>query len=176
MGSGKDIVITAYGHDKIIDKIAVSAFDKSIALYYGYSDDSNAEKYCTTINNLELNGNSWVFARMISENMPYTLDTFSPSRLFDIILKLGNRCIQRILKELHSQEIAIAFKSGDETIQEKIFSNMSKRAVQMVKEDMEYMGPHRKIDVIKTQEKILNLIYHLEQIGEIVTFSQEKMI
>ena len=173
MDSRKDIVITVYGHEKIVDKFAISAFDKSIDEFARndfYIGNSNAETYCDIINSLELNGNSWVFAKMISKNtlyQPYTLDTFLPLR-FDIILKLDDRSIQRMLRELKFKEIAMALKGENETIREKIFSNISKRAAQMLKEDIECMGLVRKIDIIKTQEKILNIIYHLEKIGEIV--------
>jgi hypothetical protein len=83
MGNGRDIVITAYGHDRKIDKIAVSAFDSALN-HYGDSDDSNARTYCDTINNLELNGKSWVFAKIVPENAPFSPDAFVPLK-FDII-------------------------------------------------------------------------------------------
>jgi flagellar motor switch protein FliG len=166
MGCGKNIVITAYGHDKIIDKIAASSFDCSDHPD-GYRDDSNAETYRDTINSLELSGDSWVFAKIVSENIQYSLDVFLPFK-FDMFLKLDDRAIQKILREADSRDIAIALKDGNENIQERIFSNMSKRAARMIKEDMEYMGPVRLKDVRKSQEKIINIIRRLEEFGEIV--------
>jgi flagellar motor switch protein FliG len=53
-------------------------------------------------------------------------------------------------------------------VQDKIFRNMSKRAAQMLKEDMEFMGPVRLKDVEEAQQKIVAIIRHLEDIGEIV--------
>jgi flagellar motor switch protein FliG len=73
-----------------------------------------------------------------------------------------------VLRKLSIKEIAIALKSVKETIQEKIFINMSKRAVQMLKEDMLYMGPVRSKDVEECQQKIIDIICHLAQIGEII--------
>jgi hypothetical protein len=172
MSNGTTTVITVYGHNKTIDKIAVSQFDKSEGdgySYgcYGYSNNSNAGIYCGTINRLKLEGDSWVFAKIISENTQYTLDAFLPLK-FDMILNLDDRAIQKILGKVDFREIAEALKEKNEAIQEKIFNNMSKRAVQMIKEDMEYMGSIRITDVKKAQEKIINIIRCLEQTGEII--------
>jgi flagellar motor switch protein FliG len=67
-----------------------------------------------------------------------------------------------------SQELAKALKSVDSEVQDKIFKNMSKRAASMLKEDMEYMGPVRLKDVEEAQQKIVSIIRHLEDTGEIV--------
>jgi hypothetical protein len=167
MSNEKSTVITVYGHNKVIDKIAVSLFDKSKGDYYSPSDESNAKTYCGTINGLKLEGESWVFAKIVSENTQYALDAFLPVK-FDIILNLDDRAIQKILREVDSQELAKALKERNEMVQEKIFKNMSKRAVQMLKEDMDLMGPVRITDVKETQEKIVSIICHLEQTGEII--------
>jgi hypothetical protein len=167
MSNEKSTVITVYGHNKVIDKIAVSLFDKSKDSYYVHSDDSNAKTYCDTINGLKLEGDSWIFAKIVSENTQYTLDAFLPLK-FDIILSLDDKAIQKILREVDEQEIAKALKGSNEMVQEKIFNNMSKRAAQMLKEDIDYIGPVRIIDVKKAQEKIINIIHCLEQAGEIV--------
>jgi hypothetical protein len=166
MGDGRDLVITIYGHDKTIDKIAVSAFDKPESFFRGYGE-SDALTYCNTLNNLELNGNSWVFARNVSENAPYTLDLLLPLN-FDIFLKLDDKAIQKVLREVDTNCIAKALKSVKETVQVRIFSNITERAAQMMKEDMEYMGPVRDIDVKESQEKMLNALRRLEETGEIV--------
>jgi flagellar motor switch protein FliG len=163
MGNEKSNVITVYGHNKTIDRIAVSLFDRS-----GNShDDTNATTYCDTINTLELKGDLWIYARIVSENTQYSLDTFLPLNFSDIIMKLDNPAIQRILREVDSQELVKALKGENEAVKEKIFNNMTKRAAQMLKEDMECMGPIRTIDVKENQEKILSLIKFFEQCGEI---------
>ena len=172
MAIGKSVVITTYGHEKAIDRIAVSLFDKSESGYYGYNNESNAQTYCDTINSLELKGDSWIFAKIISENTQFSLDEFLPMT-FGLILKLDDKSIQKVMREVDSQELAKALKGESEAIQEKIFRNMSKNAAQMLKEDMEYMGPARIKDVKAAQEKIQNVIRHLEQTGEIViSYSQ----
>jgi len=172
MAGKKSIVITAYGHEKTIDKIAVSLFDKSDT---GYSRDSNARTYCETINKLELKDNSWVIAKIVEENTLFPLGIF-PTSCLAVLLELDNLSIQRLLKELdfkeqNSQDIAKALKGERAAIQDRIFSNLPKKAAVMLKEDMEYMGPVQIEQVKEAQEKILNVIRALEQSGEIVNGS-----
>jgi flagellar motor switch protein FliG len=167
MGNGKSIVITAYGHKRTIDKIAVSLFDGSCDCYH-YNNESNAKTYCDAINNFELKEESWVFARIVSENVQYSLDAFLPLTFNKTIKALDDRAIQKVLREAGTQEIAVALKGEDEATVEKIFNNMSNRAVKMLKDDMVYMGPVRLCDVKRSQERIVNIIRRLEETGEIV--------
>src|SRR5208337_4372527 len=73
-----------------------------------------------------------------------------------------------VLLDVDGQEIAKALKGVDSEVQEKIFKNMSKRAATMLKEDMEFMGPVRIKDVEEAQQKIVSIIRHLEETGEII--------
>jgi len=170
MGQGKDIVITVYGHKDVIDNIAVSLFDKSEFDhygYYGYYAESNANKYCNTLNKLKLEGESWVLAKNVSENAPYSLNVFYPVK-FDMILALDDRSLQRVLRAVNSLDLARAVKGEKDTVKEKVFRNMSPRTAQTLKEDMELMGPPGILDVKESQERIAQVIRHLEQTGEIV--------
>ncbi|MDR2768649.1 MAG: flagellar motor switch protein FliG [Treponema sp.] len=88
--------------------------------------------------------------------------------VFEDIVMLDDRAIQKVMREVDSQELAKALKSVDTEVQDKIFRNMSKRAASMLKEDMEYMGPIRLKDVEEAQQKIVSIIRHLEDTGEIV--------
>ena len=88
--------------------------------------------------------------------------------VFEDIVMLDDRAIQRVLREVDSQELAKALKSVDTEVQDKIFRNMSKRAASMLKEDMEFMGPVRLKDVEESQQKVVSIIRRLEDSGEIV--------
>jgi flagellar motor switch protein FliG len=88
--------------------------------------------------------------------------------VFEDIVMLDDRAIQKVMREVDSQELAKALKSVDSEVQDKIFKNMSKRAAGMLKEDMEYMGPVRLKDVEEAQQKVVSIIRHLEDTGEIV--------
>jgi flagellar motor switch protein FliG len=163
MSNNKTMVITAYGHDRSIDQIAVSAFDSPD----GYTS-TDAKTYCDTTNRLELQGSSWVFAKIVSSNTEYALDDFLPLKFDVLFLKLHDRSIQTVLREIDTTELSKALSGAAEPIQEKIFRNMSKRAVQMLKEDIEVMGPVGLRDVEAAREKILNIIRRLAECGEIV--------
>ncbi|MDR1467798.1 MAG: flagellar motor switch protein FliG [Spirochaetaceae bacterium] len=88
--------------------------------------------------------------------------------VFEDIVMLDDRSIQKVMREVDTQELSKALKSVDAEVQDKIYRNMSKRAAQMLKEDMEFMGPVRLKDVEEAQQKIVAIIRHLEDIGEIV--------
>ena len=88
--------------------------------------------------------------------------------VFDDIVTLDNRSIQRFLREIENNELALALKGASGEVQKVIFSNMSKRLAEMIEEDMEFMGPVRLRDVEESQQKIVNIIRKLEDAGEIV--------
>ncbi len=88
--------------------------------------------------------------------------------VFEDILLLDDRAIQRVLRDVATDDLTVAMKSTNEQVQNAIFNNMSKRLVVMIKEDMEFMGPVRMKDVEEAQQKIVNIIRKLEDAGEII--------
>ncbi len=88
--------------------------------------------------------------------------------VFEDILALDDRTIQRVLRDVQNDELAIALKGSNEDVQAAIFNNLSKRLAAMIKEDMDFMGPVRMKDVEEAQQKIVNIIRKLEDTGEIV--------
>lgn len=88
--------------------------------------------------------------------------------VFEDIVTLDNRSIQRIIREIDNSQWAIALKGASEEVKEVIFSNMSKRLVEMIKEDIEFMGPVRLRDIEDAQQNIVNVIRKLEEDGEII--------
>jgi flagellar motor switch protein FliG len=88
--------------------------------------------------------------------------------VFEDIVLLDDRAIQKVLREVDTNELAKALKAVDSEVQDKIYRNMSKRAASLLKEDMEYMGPVRLKDVEESQQKIVSIIRKLEEQGEIV--------
>ena len=88
--------------------------------------------------------------------------------VFEDIVLLGDKDIQKVLREIDSTEMAKALKGVNSELQEKIFKNMSKRAASVLKEDMEYMGPVRVKDVEEAQQKIVGIIRRLEDNGDVV--------
>ncbi|MBR1478132.1 MAG: flagellar motor switch protein FliG [Lachnospiraceae bacterium] len=88
--------------------------------------------------------------------------------VFEDILLLDDRAIQRVLREVENSDLGIALKGSNEQVQNAIFKNLSSRLAVMIKEDMEFMGPVRMKDVEEAQQKIVNIIRKLEDAGEIV--------
>jgi len=88
--------------------------------------------------------------------------------VFEDIAKLSNQAIQRTLKEINNQDLAVALKMATEDVNKVIFANISKRLAEMIRDDMEVMGPVRVRDVEEAQQKIVNLIRRLEDSGEII--------
>ncbi|MFA7534119.1 MAG: flagellar motor switch protein FliG [Tissierellaceae bacterium] len=89
--------------------------------------------------------------------------------VFEDITILDNRSIQRIIREIDNSQWAIALKGASEDVKELIFANMSKRLVEMIKEDIEFMGPVRIRDIEDAQQNVVNVIRKLEEEGEIIT-------
>jgi flagellar motor switch protein FliG len=87
---------------------------------------------------------------------------------FDDLLKVDDRGIQLLLKEISSEDLTMALKGASEAVKEKIFSNMSERARNMLKEDIEALGPVRVSDVEKAQQRIAMVAKKLESEGKIV--------
>ncbi|MDW8003076.1 MAG: flagellar motor switch protein FliG [Deltaproteobacteria bacterium] len=87
---------------------------------------------------------------------------------FEDLLKIDDRGIQVLLKEISSEDLTIALKGASETIKDKIFSNMSERARAMLKEDIEALGPIRVSEVEKAQQRIAMVAKKLESEGKIV--------
>lgn len=87
--------------------------------------------------------------------------------VFEDIIQLDDRAIQAILKEIDIKELGMALKGVSEEVQQKIFGNMSERAMGMLKEDMEFMGPVKLRIVEESQQKIVATIRRLEDSGDI---------
>ncbi|MBR6395825.1 MAG: flagellar motor switch protein FliG [Lachnospiraceae bacterium] len=88
--------------------------------------------------------------------------------VFEDILSLDDKSIQRVLREVDNNDLAVALKSANEDVQNAIFNNLSKRLATMIREDMEFMGPVRLKDVEEAQQKIFNIIRKLEDSAEII--------
>lgn len=88
--------------------------------------------------------------------------------VFEDIINLDNTAIQRFIREVENNTLGVALKGATEDVADLIFSNMSKRMAEMIREDMEFMGPVRLRDVEEAQQSIVNVIRRLEESGEII--------
>ncbi|NLJ73548.1 MAG: flagellar motor switch protein FliG [Firmicutes bacterium] len=88
--------------------------------------------------------------------------------VFEDIISLDDRSIQKVLREVESKDLALALKTASEEVSSRLYKNMSKRAGEMLKEDIEFMGPVRLRDIEEAQQKIVSTIRRLEEAGEII--------
>jgi len=88
--------------------------------------------------------------------------------VFEDIKLVNDKGIQAVLKEIENDELSLALKTASEQLQQKIFTNMSERAAQMVAEDMEFMGPVRVSDVEAAQQRIVDIVRRLEESGDVM--------
>jgi flagellar motor switch protein FliG len=94
--------------------------------------------------------------------------------VFDDLENIDDRGIQLILKELSTEDLALALKTASEGLKEKIFKNMSQRAVQILKEEMETRGPVKVSDVEKAQQNIVRIARKLDEEGKIIIAGRGK--
>ena len=115
--------------------------------------------------------------RATEKNIIETMEVQEPSlaeevkkRLFvfeDVVL-IDDRSLQRLMKEIDMKDLSISLKGVTDEVKEKFYKNMSKRAAEMLKEEMAYMGPVRIRDVDQAQQRIVAVVKKLEGRGEIV--------
>jgi len=88
--------------------------------------------------------------------------------VFEDIITLDDRSIRRILQEVDMKDLALALKGANDEVSQKIYTNVSQRAGERLKEDLELLGPVRVRDVEAKQQNIVQVIRRLDEIGEIV--------
>jgi flagellar motor switch protein FliG len=88
--------------------------------------------------------------------------------VFEDIILVDDRGVQKLLRKVETMELAIALKAASEEVREKVFKNMSERAGEMLKEEIEDMGPVRMKEVTDAQQNITNIIQEMETKGELI--------
>ena len=87
--------------------------------------------------------------------------------IFENLLQLSDKDMQRMLREIETEYLVLALKGSEESMRARFFNNMSRRAAEMLKEDIEFRGPVRLSEVETAQKEILNLAARLAEEGEI---------
>ncbi|MFQ5653201.1 MAG: flagellar motor switch protein FliG, partial [Planctomycetota bacterium] len=88
--------------------------------------------------------------------------------VFEDLIMVDDRGMQNVLKEVENKDLALALKLASDELKEKIFRNMSKRASEMIREEIEYMGPVRISDVEAAQQGVVEIVRRLEEAGDVV--------
>jgi flagellar motor switch protein FliG len=105
----------------------------------------------------------------IEENDPDLADEIKQMMfVFEDIVLVDDKGLQKVLRSVESQELAVALKAASEEVQQKIFKNMSERAAEILKEEMEVSGAVRMKDVTDAQQKITRIVQEMERKGELI--------
>ncbi len=133
-----------------------------------YTSAGGIDAIVEVLNNVD-RGTEKIIIEALEEEDPELAEEIKKRMfVFEDIVLLDDRSIQKVLREVDSQDLAKALKGVDAEVQEKIFRNMSKRASSLLREDMDFMGPIRLRDVEEAQQKIVNIIRKLEEAGDII--------
>jgi flagellar motor switch protein FliG len=94
--------------------------------------------------------------------------------VFDDILKLSDKDMQNVLKNVETGQWALALKKSSEELKNKVFGNLSSRAADMLREEMEYLGPTKLSEVERVQQQIVDIVRRLEDAGEVTLHTDDE--
>lgn len=120
-----------------------------------------------------------ILAGIAKENPDLASEIKNLMFVFEDIINLDDRSIQKVLREVDNKELAMSLKASSEELKAKILSNMSRRAAEMIEEELQYMGPVRLREVEEIQQRVIDIIRRLEDEGQIVVASgsaEEQMV
>lgn len=133
-----------------------------------FSIVGGVETLAELLNRVDRSTERSILDSLEDENMELAQEVKKLMFVFEDLVLLDNRAMQQVLKEVDAKELAIALRGASEAVREMVFSNMSSRAAEIIKEDMEYMGPIRVKQVEESQQRIVAIVRRLEEAGEIV--------
>ena len=149
-----------------IEKVVENKFSSVVA--QDFSKVGGVESLATILNRTDRGTEKKIMEALENRSTQLAEQVRELMFVFEDIVLLDNRSIQRLLREIDSKDLALALKGSNEDVKQKIFANMSERAQTMLADDMEYMGPVRAKDVQTSQTKIVSAIRKLEESGEII--------
>ena len=133
-----------------------------------YASAGGIDSIVDILNQVDRGTEKNIFDQLDEKDPDLSEDIKKKMFVFEDIVLLSDKAVQLVLREVETHDIALALKTSGEEVEEVIYNNMSSRASEMLKEDMEYMGPVRIREVEDAQQRIVNVIRQLEESGEIV--------
>ena len=121
----------------------------------------------TILNRLNVSMSKDILEKMDNRDSDVALEIKRLMFLFEDIINIQDKDIQKILKEVDRKDLALSLKVTDEKLKDKVFSNMSERAADLLKEEIQFMGMVKLKEVELAQAKIIDVVKSLEETGEI---------
>jgi flagellar motor switch protein FliG len=148
--------------EDVVEEIAKTEITQSMSSMGGAKSMANVLNKCN-------NATAKLILESIEQHDPQLASEIKRLMfLFEDLLYIDDRGIQRILREVDKKELALSLKVVDEKLKQKIFQNMSERARELLQEELQYMGPVRLKDVEAAQTRVVEIVKQLEEQGEIV--------
>jgi flagellar motor switch protein FliG len=126
------------------------------------------ESVAELVNHLDHNIESAILSEIESTHPELAEEIRSLMFVFEDLMNVDDRGMQTILKEISKDDLVLALKTSSEPLKEKIFRNQSKRAAEMMKEDLDSLGPVKLSDVEKAQQNILRIVKKMEGDGKVI--------
>jgi flagellar motor switch protein FliG len=140
----------------------------------GFSQSGGPKTIAEILNSMEAQVEKNILQSLEGKNQEMATQIKNLLFVFEDLLLLDDRGIQRVLKEVETKDVAIALKAASEEVKKKIFANVSERVAEMIKEEMEFLGPMRLSEVESAQQKIVDIVRHLEEQGQIIIAGKGK--
>ena len=148
--------------ERVLERKIASVFSQGFTFAGGIKDVAEI------LNRVERTTEKTIMADL-EERDPELADEISRLMFtFEDIIYVDDGGIQKALREIESKDLAMALKSANDEVTEKVFRNMSERGREMIKEEIEFMGPTRMKNVEEAQQKIVAVIRRLEESGELI--------
>ncbi len=168
-----DVVIRIAGMDRTAPEIVREVervLERKMAAIFsqGFTFAGGVKDVAEILNMIERSAEKTIMADL-EERDPELADEISKLMFtFDDIIYVDDAGIQKTLREVDSKDLALALKASSADVGEKVYKNMSERAREMIKEEIEFMGPVRMKNVEEAQQKIVSVIRRLEESGDVV--------
>ncbi|GAV22561.1 flagellar motor switch protein FliG [Carboxydothermus pertinax] len=133
-----------------------------------YTKAGGIETVVEILNRVDRSTEKNILEDLEQENQELVEEIRKRMFVFEDIVTLDDMAIQRVLREVESRDLAFALKGSTEEVKQRIMKNLSKRAAEMLNDELAYMGPVRLRDVEQAQQKIVAIIRRLEEAGEII--------
>jgi flagellar motor switch protein FliG len=147
--------------ETVVDDLAGFSINQSVSKIGG------TKSLATILNRTNVSVSKEILAQIEQIDPDVSLEIKRLMFLFDDIINIQNKDIQRVMKEVDRRDLALALKIADEKLRDKIFSNMSERAAELLKEELQFMGPVKLKEVEAAQARIVDIIKRLEEQEEI---------
>ncbi|MDD3124718.1 MAG: flagellar motor switch protein FliG [Candidatus Kapabacteria bacterium] len=148
--------------EAVVDRIAEGALSPDMASTGG------AQLVANILNKSNTNAAKQILETIEEKDMNLAVEIKRLMFLFEDIVGIDDKGIQRILRDVDKRDLALALKVSDDKVRNKIFRNMSERAAAVVREELDYMGPVKLKEVESAQMRIVDVIKLLEEAEEIV--------